>query len=225
MQKIISAIIALAVAVCLVGWGLWVVPPADPVDYIQYTLNHRANPTVGVTTAEAAQVCPAEMTFYRAGCIDHLTHPHFAAWESHGRFLAEVRAIPDADCARMTEVLQTRDHLANDSTLIRNARGGFNCDFARRGLAHVDWPEKAGGYDCAPYAGAHIAMPRVSAADFEVCVRQAYVTRPVYNLSRTRFSIEDGTALGGEKCVYSRLRRWRIAGLWQLERCDRTWAA
>lgn len=225
MQKIVTAFVAL---VCLLGagaWALWVLPPADPLDYIQFSLNHGADRTVGVTTAEAAEICPSDMAFYRAGCVDHLTHPHFAAWESHARFLAEVQAIPDDDCVRMTEVLMTRNHLANDTTLVKNARGGFNCDFTRRGIAHIDWPEKADGYDCAPFTGVTMAMPKMSAADFEVCVRRTYVTRPVYNLSRTRFSIEDGGLQGGEKCVYTRLRRWRITEQWQLERCDKTWAA
>ena len=224
MQKFITAIIALVVAVCAVGWGLWVVPPADPLDYLQFSLNHDAGQTVGVTTAQAAEICPPDMTVYRAGCVDHLTHPHFAAWQSHARVLAEVLTIADDDCAHMAEVLKTRRHVADDGTIVRNARGGFNCDFVRLGLAHVEWPEKAGGYACSPYAGVDITTPRLSAADYQVCVRQTYVTRPVYNLSRTRFSIESGGATGGEKCVYTRLRRWRIADAWQLERCEATWS-
>ena len=223
MQKFVTAIFALAVALCVTAWGLWIVPPADPVDYIQFNLGHHANATVGVTAAEAAEVCPPEMAYYRVPCIDHLSRPHFAAWESRTRFLSEVQAIPDEDCARMTEVLIARSHLTNDGTLVKNARSGFNCDFARHGLAHVEWPDRPGNYACQPDYDVD-RTTAMSTADFDVCVRKTYVTRPVYNLSRTRFSIISGDGRNGAKCLYTRIENWHLTGQWRLERCTESWS-
>ena len=64
MQKFVTAIFSLAIALGVTAWALWVVPPADPVDYVQFTLTHHANHIVGVTAAEAADICPSEMTYY-----------------------------------------------------------------------------------------------------------------------------------------------------------------
>ncbi len=222
MQKFVTAIVALA---CLLGggaWALWVVPPADPVDYVRFHLTHDMTQTVGVTTAEAADICPLDMTLYRAACVDHLTHPHFAAWESRTRLLSEVQAIPDDDCARMAAVLIERRHLRSDGEIVKNARGDFNCDFTRHGLTHVIWPERT-DYSCNQVYGVDLITPPMSRPDYEACMRRTYVTRPVYNLSRTRFSIEDGGPGAGEQCVYTRLDRNRLTDRWRLERCVTTW--
>lgn len=222
MQKFVTAIIALA---CLFGggaWALWTVPPADPLDYIQFQLNHRTEQTVGVTAAEAAEICPLDMTQYRTACIDHLTHPHFAGWESRFRALAEVQSVSNNDCAHMAAVLTERRHLKTDGSIVRNARGGFNCDFTRYGLSHIVWPDRT-DYSCSPGYGVDLVTPPMSRPDYEVCMRRTYVTRPVYNLSRTRFSIEDGGAGGGEKCFYTRLDNNRLTDRWRLERCEMAW--
>jgi len=222
MIKFLTAILSLAVVAGCCAAALWFVPPAAPMDVIRFQLHHRTHDTVGITTAEAEAVCPLDMAYYRAQCIDHLTHPHFAAFESRTRFLSEVQAIPDEDCARMTEVLTAYQHLSNDGTLVKNARGGFNCDFGRLGLAHVVWPDRPGGYACSPTYDVDTARA-MSASDFDVCVRKTYVTRPVYNLSRTRFSIEVGDGPNGARCLYSRVRDRRLTDRWRLESCPETW--
>lgn len=222
MQKIVTAIIALACLLSGGAWILWVVPAADPVDYVQFQLNHHADDTVGVTTAEATEICPLDMTQYRTACVDHLTHPHFARWESRFRTLAEVQPIADDDCARMAAVLIERRHLKTDGSVVENARGGFNCDFTRHGLRHIVWPERA-DYSCNPDYGVDLITPPMSRADYEVCERRTYVTRPVYNLSRTRFSIEDGGPGSGEKCLYTRLENNRLTDRWHIERCVMAW--
>ncbi len=222
MQKIVTAIVALAVALCVTAWGLWVVPPADPIDYLHFKLNHHADATVGVTAAQAAEVCPPDMAVYRAGCVDHLTHPHFAAWESRVRFLAEVQGIPDEDCARMSEVLLKSQHLRDDGTLVKNARGGFNCDFARYGLPRAPSRPQARPYQCSPGSDLDLAQV-MSASDYDVCVRKTYVTRPIYNLSRTRFSIVAGHGANGGRCIYTRIENGRLSDHWHLESCPEHW--
>ena len=222
MVKFLTAIVALGCAVGLCVLALWVVPPADPIDYIQFKLNHRVTDTVGITTAEAATICPPEMSYYRAQCVDRLTHPHFAAWQSRSRFLSEVQTIPDEDCARMADTLKAREQLSDDGALIKNARGGFNCDFARFGLVHLVRSEHAGTDQCSPTYDVNITLA-MSAPDFDVCVRKTYVTRPVYNLSHTRFSIEVGDGPNGARCLYSRILNGRLTDRWRLESCPETW--
>ena len=122
----------------------------------------------------------------------------------------------------MTAVLVAREHVTNDGTLVKNAEGGFNCDFVRHGLAHVDWPTPPGGHACQPDYDIDRTEP-MSAADFDVCVRKTYVTRPVYNLSRTRFSIISGDGRNGAKCLYTRIDDWHLTNRWRLESCPESW--
>jgi hypothetical protein len=163
------------------------------------------------------------MTYYHAQCVDHLSRPHFAAWQSRSRFLSEVQAIPDADCARMAAALVDRVHLSDDGALVKNARGGFNCDFSRHGLAHLVRPAVASHYQCSPTYDVNITLA-MSPSDYDVCVRKAYVTRPVYNLSRTRYSIVAGNGADGARCIYTRFEDHRLTDNWRLESCPETWS-
>lgn len=202
------------------GAWAWFIPPTDPLDYLQYRFEHKAGDTVEVTTAQADALCPRDMIYFRAPCVEQLIHPHFAMFESHTRFLAEVQSIPRADCAHMTQALEERQHLNDDGRVVKNARGGFNCDFSRYGLTHIDWHSTALMTCALNSAAAAVAM---SAHDYDHCSRTVYVTRPVYNLSRTRFSIEVGDSTGGERCIYTRLNGWHLMDHWALEKCPQSW--
>ena len=223
MLKVLTASVMLAVVACACAFALWAVPPADPLDYIRFQLTHHATETVGVTEAEASRLCPPDMTWYHAQCVDHLTHPHFAAWQSRSRFLSEVQTIPDDDCARMAAALIDRLHLRDDGQLVKNARGGFNCDFSRGGLAHFVRPAEASGGQCSPTYDVNIPLA-MSASDYDVCVRKTYVTRPVYNLSRTRYSIVAGNGPDGSLCIYTRIDNRHLTRRWRLESCPETWS-
>ncbi len=205
------------------GAWAWFIPPADPVDYVQYKLDHHGDDTVGVTRAEADQLCPPDMVNFHAPCVAHLTHPHFAMYVDTNRFLTEVQAIPDEDCALMAQALEERRHLADDGRIFKNARGAFNCDFSRYGLRHIEiWPKAALVCSVAPAAG--VAAVAMSAQDFDRCIRTVYVTRPVFNLSHTRFRIETGdhAVSDRETCIYTRLNGWHVMDHWALESCPTT---
>ncbi|WAC49483.1 hypothetical protein OVA03_06145 [Asticcacaulis sp. SL142] len=127
-------------------------------------------------------------------------------------YLTIPHKIPDEECALMS--LALRDNwIEDDGNIYENYHGALNCDFSKHGLKHIEYKNNDGGY----VIFAETYERRVVSKDeYELWVRNVYVTRPRYTPFKQKAYIEygyDGEAGSGSRCFYERIKgEWRKSG-------------
>ncbi|WKL55955.1 hypothetical protein Q1W73_09585 [Asticcacaulis sp. ZE23SCel15] len=135
-------------------------------------------------------------------------------------YLIIPHEIPDEDCALMSLALKDQG-VKNDGYIYENYFGQLNCDFSRYGLRHVEHNDPSGLFVISPPFG----LDRVGSKDeYELSIRDVYVSRPSYNLLKSKAYIEHGRdreGWGGMACFYERIEgEWKKSG-----DCLMTWVS
>lgn len=205
-MRTILVLITLVAAVAFAGYGAWYVPSIHP-DVLELGQLQKSR---GIQPLQLEAECSRDPDVELCKATYIREHKDYLPSREETLFLGVSHAIPDEDCLLMAKVLREEAQVENDGELIKNADGGMNCDFARFGLKHITYPERAGGYEFYDPFGNYRNTSRLA---YEYITRTRYVTRPVYSLFHMRMRIEYGGAGSGSYCYFNRFRgEWRRDG-------------